>query len=533
MNRWVGWIVAVLAFCGFVGWRVVGKTKGAAQLKAQQDQRRKAPPSVELAEAKPADIEQTIEAVGSAQTPYSVKLSAKTTGNIDFLEVREGAEVKPGQVLVKINPSDLQGTYYQQEAALAEAKQRLAQAAIVQGATNAGINGQISQSKASQDSAKAQYDQTAQNYAAQVAAAEAQVTDAKAKVAAARSGIASAQAGLGAAKANLADAQAKMNRTVTLFNQQFIEAQAVDDAKAAVAVQKGAVDVATQQVSAARSALVSAQAQQDSAEKQASIVKTKGLADIEAAKAVYAQAMTGYHVARANIAQTPAYKANLAALRATVMASQGQLTAAGAKLADTVLKSTIEGTVTMRSADPGTVVTPGTPILTIQYLKWLYVSASLPVEQSTHVFAGQKAIVTFDALPGLTFNGKVSDLNPAADPLSRQFTLDVKLDNPKGIIRPGMYGKVELVVETVHAQLTVPREAVLTPDTQPTVMVVDEKMIAHSTPVVLGVNNGSTYEIKSGLQPGDRVVSLTYTPVKDGQKVQLGGAGPQSKGGRK
>jgi RND family efflux transporter MFP subunit len=156
---------------------------------------------------------------------------------------------------------------------------------------------------------------------------------------------------------------------------------------------------------------------------------------------------------------------------------------------------------------------------------------SLPVEQSSQVFTGQKAIVTFDALPGQTFVGTVSDLNPAADPTSRQFTIDVKLDNSREIIRPGMYGRAELVVKTIHAKVIVPREAVQNADTQPTVMVVGKDMVAHSTPVVLGASDGANYEILSGLQPGDRVVSLSYVPVKDGQKVQLGAAGPQKSGG--
>lgn len=531
MKLWVVWIVIVLGFGGFVGWRIVVKVQGAAQLKAQQDKRRKAPPRVELAVAKPADIDETIEAVGSAQTPYSVKLSAKTTGTIDFLEVREGAEVKPGQVLVKVNPSDLLGTMYQQAAAVAEARQRYTQAALTKGSTDTSVLAQIRQSNAGLLSAKANYDQTKENYDAQVAAAEAAVTDADAKVAQAKAGIKGAQASLVAAKANLADAQAKFNRTEVLFKQQYIAAQDVDDARAAVAVQKGAVDVAEQQLNAARSALDSANAERSAAAKQESIVEVKGKSDIEAAKDTWLQAVQSLKVARANISQTSAYEANLAALKADVTAVEGQLTAAKAKLADTVLSSSIEGTVTMRSADPGTVVTPGTPILTIQYLKWLYVSVAIPVEQSSEVFSGQKAIVTFDALPGQTFVGIVSDLNPAADPASRQFTLDVKLDNPKGIIRPGMYGRVQIVVRTEHAAVTVPREAVRDADTNPTVIVVDEKMVAHVRPVVLGPNNGTLYEIKSGVKPGDKVISLSYSTLKDGQKVQLGGANP-NKGGR-
>jgi RND family efflux transporter MFP subunit len=520
-----------LAFLGFIGWRIVAKTRAGAQLQAQQEKRKKAAPSVELAVAKAGDIEQTIEAVGSAQSPYTVKLAAKTTGHIDYLEAREGTRVLPGQVLVTINPSDLQGTVYQQQAAVAEAQARLAQAAITQKANDTNVLAQIRQNEAGVSSSQANYDQTKGNFDAQVAAAKAQVTDGDAKVAQARDGIRSAQANLEAARANLADAQAKFNRTETLFKQQFVAAQDVDDARAAVAVQKGAVDVAVQQVASAKSALTSALALRDAAAKNETIVETKGRSDIEVARAALAQAKQSYRVARANISQTPAYRANLNALRAEVVAAQGQLTAAKAKLADTVLKSSIEGTVTARTADPGTVVTPGQQIMEIQYLKWLYVSVSLPVEQSSQVFTGQKAIVTFDALPGQTFVGTVSDLNPAADPTSRQFTIDVKLDNSREIIRPGMYGRAELVVKTIHAKVIVPREAVQNADTQPTVMVVGKDMVAHSTPVVLGASDGANYEILSGLQPGDRVVSLSYVPVKDGQKVQLGAAGPQKSGG--
>jgi multidrug efflux pump subunit AcrA (membrane-fusion protein) len=114
-------------------------------------------------------------------------------------------------------------------------------------------------------------------------------------------------------------------------------------------------------------------------------------------------------------------------------------------------------------------------------------------------------------------------MNPAADPASRQFKVSIKLDNADHFIRPGMYTKVSFVKERTEAKVAVPREAITRAKGKTTIAVIAADGTATIKDVVLGATNNTIFEVKQGLKPGDRVVTLSYSPIKDGQKVKLPG----------
>jgi HlyD family secretion protein len=273
----------------------------------------------------------------------------------------------------------------------------------------------------------------------------------------------------------------------------------------------------------------SAQSQVQVQEQSLLIAKRKGLADIAAGKAGVDVGKETLRVATANRSQSPAYKQNLDALQSQVTAAVAQLNQAQARLADTVIRATIAGTVTARKADPGALSSPGSPVLEIQSLDWLYVTATLPIEFSSEIHAGQTAEIRIDELRGKLFSGPITNINPAADPQSRQFGIKVRLNNPTHAVRPGMYGQVKIVTGDVDAKVVVPREAVQTDsDGHTTVTVIDKDSIAHVRPVTLGVSDAQGVQILSGVRAGEKVVVLTYTLLKDGKKVSVSMVGEPS-----
>ncbi len=520
MKKFLLWGIPAILLLSLVGWRFVIRSKAQAQIKKQASGSRTA--AVEVTTTTSRIIEETVQSVGNVESPYKLEVSPKTSGRIEFLDAREGDVVTPGEVLLKIDPSDLRGALLQQVASVAEARSRLAQARITQGSTNVGVTSQIRQQQAGLGSAQANYDQVLQNYNAQVAAAQAQVT-------AAKSAVANAQAGLNKENFNLANAQTKYDRTYNLYKQGFSAAQDVDDAKTTLEVQKGSVGVAQAQVSAAK-------AQLDAQNQNLLIVKRKGLSDIAASKASVTQSQATLQVANANQSQMPAYQQNLAALQSQVDAAVAQVNQAQSKLSDTVVRSTIAGTVTARKADPGALASPGSPVLEVQYLDWLYITATLPIDSGSQIHAGQTAQITIDALPGQTFTGPIANINPAADPVSRQFGLKVRLENKDHVVRPGMYARVSIVTSRVKAEVVVPREAIKTnQDGSTTVTVIDKDNVAHVKVVKLGATDSKGSQILEGIEAGDKVVVLAYTPVKDGSKVSIGNPNANlsgSKGGK-
>ncbi len=531
MKKWL-WIgLPLVALLGLVGWRFSTKAKAGADLAAQQGQRKNAPATAELIVAGPKDLVSQIEAAGSVESPFRVEISPKSSGRIEELNVREGDPVTKGSVLVVIDPSDLKAAVYQQEANLAAARSRLAEAKFGQGPNDARVKGSISQKVAGLESTKADFNQATRNYDAQVASADAAVTDAESRLNSARVAVDNAKAAIAREQASLVNANGKYDRAKALFDQGFASAQALDDALAAREVQRRTVDVAMGQLATAEAAVKSANAQLGAARNQASIVRRKGQADIVAAKSKVTQAQVDVDVARSDTSQTPAYRENLAALQSAVMAAQAQLAQARAKLSDTTLRSPIDGTVTARSADPGALATPGQPILVVQWLKWLFVTAALPIENSPDVHVGQTVAITFDALPGETFTGQLSNINPAADTQSRQFGVRVRIENKDGKIKPGMFGKLLIPTHTVKAKIVVPREAIKTDKSgKRTVVVVDDKNVARTQEVTVGASDGTLTEILSGLSPGEKVVKLAYGTIRDGQTVTSGQGKDQGQG---
>ena len=517
--------IPFLVLLALVGWRYTQKTETVKQLQTRSAGLKNGPASVILGVATERAVDKTFEAVGTVQSPYTVELSPKLTGKIVYLPdyIRQGYPVKAGQLICQIDPTETMGQVLQAKAQLAQAQSTLISAKYIQHPTNVNVESQIDQSVATVRSNKADYDQVNENFEAQVHQAHAMVIDSQAKLAAAKSATYSAQATLGSANANLVDAKAKLNRENTLYKQGYVAAQDVDDAIAAEKVAEANVGVADGGLRSAKSAEDSAAAELKSAEDNESIVKKTGVTNIRAAleKVKLAQAALKYSQSTVN--QKPAYTAQLAADQAAVDAALGNVNQAEARLADCNLKATIDGSVSARNADIGTVVNAGASIIEIQYSKWLYVSTAVPVEYTGMIVKGTPVKMTFDAVSGLKLEGTVTELSNVADPQSRQFTAMVKIDNSSGKFRAGMYASVRFFVSTKTYPVVVPREAVkIANDNSATVTQVDSENVAHVTPVTVGPQDTNNIVITSGLKAGDKVVVLSYTTVRDKQKVTEG-----------
>jgi RND family efflux transporter MFP subunit len=153
------------------------------------------------------------------------------------------------------------------------------------------------------------------------------------------------------------------------------------------------------------------------------------------------------------------------------------------------------------------------------------------------VHFGQPATITLDAVPGRTFQSSIVQVNPSADPSSRQFSVRAALANPGNAIKPGMFAKVTIVIDRVSSAVVVPREAVATDaEKGSTVTLVDTEDIAHVRQVTTGASDARGVAITQGVMPGDKIVILSANAVKDGAKVRVGGrkrGGDKEGGGAK
>ena len=522
------WIVPLVALVLLIGLRIRQKSAGSDEAKGGPKAEGKGggkgkgkPQSVEAALVGPHTFEKAVEAVGTAVSPQTVRLSPPVSGRITYLQAREGDAVKAGETLVRIDPSQIQGTVLQNRAAISEAQARLAQAQATLGSQDVALTSAIRTQKAAVQSAQASLGQAKRTRSAQVSAAQAVVDQQAAAVRAAQAAVASAQAQEEAAKGTLKANQSRLDRTEGLFKGGFIAAQDVDDARATVATALGGVRIAQQAEASARADVAQARAQEAAARAGVVVAQRETQGAILTAEANLRSAQAALASANANVAQRGANQRNLQALQASVDAAQGQLTATQAQLANTELKSPIDGTVSLRSADSGSLAQPGTPVLTIQVVKRMFVESAFPIELATRLKAGDEASVSFENLPDRKFTGKIVDLNRAADPTSRQFTVRVLLDNPEETIRAGMFGRVRVVTQKTDASLAVPLGAVDEKEGKATVSTVGKDGVVENKRVTLGQRDETSVEILGGLRAGERVVTTKGKPIKDGSKVSV------------
>ena len=483
------------------------------------------PTSVAAAPVTVRDIVHIFSTSANIESPETVKVSPRVAEQITAIPVKEGDPVHRGQVIIQLDDTQLAAAVRKEQALLAEGQAKLLQAQVSTVSVLTPIQTLIRQNKAAAKSAQFNYREVRQADAQQIAAADAAVADAQSKVASAKASIANAQAGLTSAQANETNDNTALGRELSLLKQGAVAQQDVDNARTVASVQTANVGVAQAQIGVAQAGLVSSQDELKSAQEQDAIARAKLPSDVEAARSTVVSTQSSLKNANANTVQQAAYQANIAGLQADVQSTQADLVTAQAQLAETVVRSPIDGFVSSRLADPGTLASPGTPILQLQALNVVWVNLPVPQEQIGEIQTGQGASVTVDNLPGRSFTGRVFEIDPSADPSSRDFTIRLSLSNPDALLKPGMYAHVSLVTQHVRQARTVPLEALQTDSDGAFVWLLAADSTVHRTPVTTGARDDNGVQILSGLHPGDKVVTVNAARLKDGDTVVLGGVG--------
>ncbi|MDX1934036.1 MAG: efflux RND transporter periplasmic adaptor subunit [Capsulimonadales bacterium] len=537
MKRWIFIIVPVLVLLTLVGWRVSQKQAEAAERVRQKAARANAPVNVETIAAARRDVINTFEAVGSVEAPYTVDLKPEVTGKVFDLTAREGDRVSAGQVIARVDAPDLVGNLRRAEAALAEARARLAEAQANTNPTNVALQTDIQRQRAAVNTARAQERQARASADAQVLAARASVTDAQGRVASAEAGIARAEAAIATAKSNLENARVKRERQEALFKEGATARQNLDDARTAEEAARGALEEAVRNREAAVAVRDSAVAQKQSAMQNVEVVRNKAEADVAVTTATVRQNEAGLVAAQANTARTTAYRSNLEALRAAVAAADSDVRTGRNRLADTILRSPMDGIITKRYVDPGALVSPAEAVVAVQRIRNVWVTIAVPEEVRRYLTVGQTARITLDALPGDNPTGRILRIDPGADPASRQFTVRIALGNRSGAYRPGTFARVLLETERVPNAISVPREAITetrisgSEEVRKSVTVIGAESKVEIRPIRTGITDGRHVVVAEGLREGEQVVTVTGRPLKEGQVVQVepGGAGGRGK----
>lgn len=199
--------------------------------------------------------------------------------------------------------------------------------------------------------------------------------------------------------------------------------------------------------------------------------------------------------------------------------AEAQLEIAKTNISKSVVRSSIKGVVTAKYVEQAEYVGPGTPMFRIVDYSTIIVEAQLPETQVALLSAGEKATVNIDAL-GKQFDGVVDAILPTADPVSKTFTVRVKVSNKDLRILVGMSANLNIVARVHEDAIAVPQDVVIQSSGEPSVFVAING-IAKLRPVRLGPIEGVRVAVLEGLEPGEKVIVLGHRSLTDGQPIHI------------
>ena len=352
---------------------------------------------------------------------YETDIGAKVAGRIEAVAVREGDQVRKGQVIVQLDDEQIEAQLKGATARLVSTQQQELQARLQINLLETQIQEQALNLEQAQGDAKGRIFQAESS----VAASAAQFNQAEAQLQQAKSELKLAQTNR--------DRFAKLVADGAVTQQQFDQAQTTwETAQSTVRSRQASVDSFRKLVDSAQGQLLQAQ----TTALNPSIRNTQ---------------MAGL---RTQLAQT---RLKLAAAQAEVVNAKAAQQETQTKIADLNIISPIDGVVTTRSVEPGVVVTTGKTLLTVINPNTVYLRGYIPEGDIGKVRVGQQAKVFLDSAPDKPLSARISAIDTQAsftpeniyfreDRVKQVFGVKISLDNPAGFAKPGMPADAEIVL---------------------------------------------------------------------------------------
>lgn len=189
--------------------------------------------------------------------------------------------------------------------------------------------------------------------------------------------------------------------------------------------------------------------------------------------------------------------------------------------------SPVSGIIAKVYNDPGAGLSPptmsmsmGTPIARVVNIGKVKVTIDIPEYQLSAVRQNQTARIRVDTFPDRDFVGQVTKITPVVDPLTRTSRAEIGILNPDHLLRPGMFARVSLIIAEKKKVVVIPVRSLLKIESRDCTFVV-EKEKAVKKELKLGIREGETIEVLSGLSGGENLVVVGQEMLTDGLAVEI------------
>ena len=193
---------------------------------------------------------------------------------------------------------------------------------------------------------------------------------------------------------------------------------------------------------------------------------------------------------------------------------------AGMTFSPTPIESTIDGLVKQVYVEIGDYISPQMPLLQVIDMDVVEVVVHIPERDIGRISLGLRAEVGVASYPGKIFRGRVDELSPVVEPISRTREARIRIDNPDHVLKPGMFGKVKIIIRRTGNAVLIPVASLVERDGSSVVFIVNDEKASMVEPDV-DIKEGDMISVLSGLDVGDRVIVIGQQNVNEGDEVRV------------
>jgi HlyD family secretion protein len=226
------------------------------------------------------------------------------------------------------------------------------------------------------------------------------------------------------------------------------------------------------------------------------------------------------------------YQAAIAQLdlaRAQAQQSKARLDELRINLANTVVTSPVNGFIARRAVDPGASVGQNAPVVDVVDISSVRLVVNVVEKDLKQLQAGDPTRVQVDAYPGETFTGRIARVSPVLDPATRTAPIEIEIPNGDFRLKPGMYARVGITLDTLKDALVVPSDAVADLGGRRGVFQPLNGAAVFRT-IQVGTEAKDVVEVLGGLREGEEVITTGARALRDGDRILLAGSDGEGDG---
>lgn len=174
------------------------------------------------------------------------------------------------------------------------------------------------------------------------------------------------------------------------------------------------------------------------------------------------------------------------------------------------VKAHDDGIIANLNIREGGYLSPAQTVISAGSLDNVWVDAEVFERQAHWIKKGDKAVMSLDAIPGESWQGKVDYIYPILDPKTRTLRVRLKFANPKGELKPNMFAKITLQHRSSEKVLTVPKSSVIRSGSMARVVLAEGDGKYRSARIEVGRETKDNIEVLQGLKESDRIVTSAH-----------------------